>query len=71
MQTFTYSEARRRLADVLDIARHEEVLIKRRGGKTFSLKYKESKRSPLDVRGIKTQVTLGDILQVVRESRER
>jgi PHD/YefM family antitoxin component YafN of YafNO toxin-antitoxin module len=37
MKVFTYSEARKRLARVLDMARKEEVLIKRRGGETFSL----------------------------------
>jgi len=36
MKVYTYSEARQRLADVLNIARTEEVVIKRRGGETFS-----------------------------------
>ena len=32
MKAYNYSEARKRLSEVLDIARNEEVLIKRRGG---------------------------------------
>ena len=35
MKVYTYSEARQRLADVLNIARSEEVIIKRSSGQTF------------------------------------
>ena len=71
MKVYTYSEARQRLADVLNIARNEEVIIKRRGGETFSINYKKSKKSPFDVPGIRTKATTKDILSAVRESRER
>jgi len=71
MKVYTYSEARQRLSDVLNIARSEEVVIKRRGGETFSIIYKKSKKSPFDVPGIKTGATTKDILEAVRESRER
>mmetsp|Transcript_12517 Transcript_12517/g.6220 ORF Transcript_12517/g.6220 Transcript_12517/m.6220 type:complete len:80 (-) Transcript_12517:63-302(-) len=71
MKVYTYSEARQRLADVLNIARTEEVLIKRRGGEIFSIIFKKSKKSPFDVPGIKTKATTKDILEAVRESRER
>ena len=71
MTVYTYSEARRRLADVLNIARSEEVLIKRRGGETFSVIYRKSNKSPFDVPGIQTKATTNDILAAVRESRER
>ena len=69
MKVFTYSQARQRLARVLDIARKEEVLITRRGGDTFSLTYKNAPKSPFDVPGIKTRATTEDILAAVRESR--
>jgi len=36
MKAFSYSEARQRLSELLNIARNEEVVIKRRGGETFS-----------------------------------
>lgn len=71
MKVYTYSEARQRLAEVLNIARSEEVLIKRRGGETFSIIFRKSKKSPFDVPGIKTKATTKDILVAVRESRER
>jgi len=71
MKVYTYSEARQRLADVLNIARTEDVVIKRRGGETFSIIFRESTKSPFDVPGIKTKATTKDILDAIRESRER
>lgn len=35
MKAYNYSEARKHLSEVLDIAKNEEVLIKRRGEKFF------------------------------------
>ena len=69
MKVYTYSEARQRLSEVLDIAREEEVIIKRRGGETFSLMFKTTPKSPFDVPGIKTKATTEDILNAIRESR--
>ena len=71
MKVYTYSEARQRLAAVLNTARTEEVVIKRRGGETFSIIYRKSKKSPFDVPGIQTKASTKDILSAVRESRER
>ena len=71
MKVYTYSEARQRLADVLNIARTEEVVIKRRGGEIFSIIFRKSTKSPFDVPGIKTKTTTKDILEAIRESRER
>jgi prevent-host-death family protein len=71
MKVYTYSEARQRLSDVLNTARSEEVVIKRRGGETFSIIYRKSNKSPFDVPGIQTKATTKDILAAVRESRER
>ena len=71
MKVYTYSEARQRLSDVLNTARTEEVVIKRRGGETFSIIFRENKKSPFDVPGIQTKATTKDILSAARESRER
>lgn len=71
MKVYTYSEARQQLSKVLDIARKEEVIIKRRGGEIFSLVSKNTPRSPFDVPGVKTSATTKDILEAVRESRSR
>jgi hypothetical protein len=56
---------------VLNIARTEEVIIKRRGGESFSIIYKKSPKSPFDVPGIKTRATTKDILDAIKESRSR
>ena len=71
MKAYNYSEARKRLSEVLDTAKNEEVLIKRRGGETFSLVLKKISQSPFDIPGITTKATTEDILDAVRESRSR
>lgn len=69
MKVYTYSEARQKFSAVLDIAKSEEVLIKRRGGETFRIVFTQSPKSPFDVAGVKTKATTKDILEAVRESR--
>lgn len=71
MKVYTYSEARQRLSDVLNIARNEEVVIKRRGGETFSIVFRKNVKSPFDVKGIDTKASSKDILDAVKESRSR
>jgi prevent-host-death family protein len=71
MKVYTYSEARQRLSEVLNIARTEEVIIKRRGGESFSITFRKSSKSPFDVSGINTRATTKDILDAVKESRSR
>lgn len=71
MKVYTYSEARQRLSEVLNLARTEEVVIKRRGGESFSIIFKKSKKSPFDVPGINTRATTKDILDAIKESRSR
>ncbi|MEE4363048.1 MAG: type II toxin-antitoxin system Phd/YefM family antitoxin [Desulfotignum sp.] len=69
MKVYTYSEARQKFSAVLDIAKSEEVIIKRRGGDTFKIIFTKSPKSPFDVTGIKTKATTEDVLEAVRESR--
>lgn len=71
MKVYTYSEARQKFSAVLDIAKSEEVIIKRRGGETFRIIFTKSPESPFDVPGIKTKATTQDILDAVNESRAR
>lgn len=72
MKVYTYSEARRWLARVLDEAREGgEIRIKRRDGSEFSLRPVPDESSPLDVPGVETRVSRGDILAAIREGRER
>ena len=69
MKVFTYSQARQRLSEILNTARREAVVIKRRGGDTFLVTYKKTDKSPFDVPGIRTGATTSDILEAIRESR--
>ncbi|MGA1823530.1 MAG: type II toxin-antitoxin system Phd/YefM family antitoxin [bacterium] len=71
MKVYTYSEARQKLSKVLDNARSEKVIIKRRGGETFLLVSQKTSKSPFDVPGVKTKATTKDIIEAVRESRSR
>ena len=71
MKVYTYSEARQNFSTVLDIARFEDVIIKRRGGETFKVIFSKSPKSPFDVAGIKTKATTNDILNAVKESRAK
>ena len=72
MKVYTYSEARQKLARVLDEAKARgETRIKRQDGTEFTIRPVRSKLSPLDVEGVKTDATMDDILQAIRESRER
>ena len=71
MKVYTYSEARQRFSEVLNTARTEEVIVKRRGGESFSIVFRKSEKSPFDVPGIDTQATTEDILDAIRESRSR
>ena len=72
MKVYTYSQARQKLAKLLDDARQEgQVQIKRRDGQTFVIKPVEEKKSPLDVAGVSTNLSLDELNKAVRESRER
>ena len=70
MRVYTFSEARQRLAEVLDLARTEDVVIERRGGESFVLSFKRPSKSPLDIPSVnRERVTTKDIVEAVRHSR--
>ncbi len=73
MTVFTYSQARQHLSSVLDLASREgSVQVRRKDGSVFSISpLRTRKRSPLDVRSVKTRATTRDILEAIRESRQR
>ncbi len=72
MQVFTYSEARQKLASVLDKAESSgKVLIRRKDGRTFSLVPEKTGTSPLDVPSIKARVTTAEIVSMIRKERGR
>jgi prevent-host-death family protein len=72
MNTYTYSEARQKLAALLEKAKNEgKVLITRKDGSVFELKSLSEKRSPLDVKGIDIKINREEIIDILKEVRER
>jgi hypothetical protein len=72
MQVYTYSEARQKLAMVLEQAEKTgKVTIRRKDGRTFSLVPEKTVFSPLDVPTIKANITTQEIVDIIREGRER
>lgn len=72
MKVYTYSEARRRLATLLDEASQEgEVRIKRRDGDEYVVRPLRPTGSPLDVESMDLGWSREEIVAAVREGRER
>ncbi len=66
-----YSETQENLSVLLERASEKgEVRIKRANGEVFILK-PEKKRSALDVKGIDLGISTEEIVEFVREGRER
>ena len=76
MKVYNYSQARQNFATVLNTALKEEVIIARKDGSRFKLVSipgdKKKAKSPLeDIKVVKTDITMADIVSAIRESRER
>lgn len=72
MQVYTYSEARQKLALVLERAEATgKVIIRRKDGRTFCLIPEKAAGSPLDVPTIKTDMTTREIVDIIRDGRQR
>lgn len=72
MRVYTYSEARRKLSDLLNQASKEgEVRIRRKDGEEYVVRPRRDKGSPLDVPAVEADVSAEEIVAAVRESRER
>lgn len=72
MKIYTYSQAREKLADILEESKKEEIVIRRRKGDMFSIVPKSpSRRSPFDVPGLGKKITREEIVEAIRESRKR
>jgi hypothetical protein len=70
MNTYSYTEAREKLATVLEqAAKYGEVRIRRRDGQIFVIKPQKRKGSPLAVDGIKLNLSRYEILQSIEEGR--
>jgi len=67
---YTYTEARQKLAALLEQAVQEgEVKIKRKDGRTFVIRPEKRVGSPLDVEGIDLSITTAEIVQFIQEGR--
>ena len=72
MQVYTYSEARQKLAEVLAQAESTgKVVIRRKDGRTFALVPEKTLCSPLDVPSIKADLSTQEIVDIIREGREK
>ena len=72
MRVYTYTEARQRLAELLERAKREgEVRIRRRDGVVFVVRPEREEGSPLEVEGMDLGVGVEEIVELVREGRRR
>lgn len=74
MFTYTYSTARQKFRTVLNQALKDgKVRITGRDGRSFVIISDTTKneKSPFDVQGVGVKATKNDILQAIKDSRER
>jgi prevent-host-death family protein len=72
MQVYTYSEARQKLASLLDKAETTgRVIIRRRDGRAFALVPQVTWASPLDIPSIKARISTPELVDLVRKERGR
>jgi hypothetical protein len=70
LNTYTFTEARQKLASLLEqAAQNGEVRIKRRDGQVFVIRPKKRNGSPLDVGGVNLGLSRDEILEAIQESR--
>ena len=70
MKEYTFSEARQRLASLLDRAQKEgAVRIRKRDGRKFILQPEAQSKSPLNVPGLNLDIARDEIIEVIRSSR--
>lgn len=68
----TYLENQQTLSSLLEQAQREgSVRIRRADGKVFVLKPEEAMRSALDVGGINLNISTKEIVDFIREGRDR
>ncbi len=72
MREYSFTEARQHFASLLEEAKKEgAVCIKKRDGESFYLKPVVPKESPLDVKGVDLEISSSEIVDIIREGRER
>jgi hypothetical protein len=72
MKVYTYSQARQKLAKILDeLDQNEKAIIKRRDGRSYELKSIKEDKSPLDVESVDVDISITEVNDIIREYRER
>jgi antitoxin Phd len=70
MKEYTFSEARQRLASLLDRAQKEgAVRIRKRDGRKFILQPEKQSKSPLNVPSLNLNIRRDEIVETIRSSR--
>ena len=70
MKEYTFSEARQRLASLLDRAQKEgAVRIRKRDGSKFILQPERQSKSPLNVPSLNLNIGRDEIVEIIRSSR--
>lgn len=72
MREYSFSEAQQNLSVMLEYAKQEGVVcIKKNNGELFYIQANIHKKSPLDIDGVDLGLSTHDIVDIVRESREK
>ena len=72
MREYSFTEARQHFASILNEAKKEGVIcVKKRDGEAFYIRPAMPQKSPLDVKGVNLNISSSDIIDAIRESRER
>jgi len=72
MDVYTYSEARQHLSSLLDEAESTgKVIIRRKDGRRYAVVPELPPASPLDVPAAKTDLTVKEVVKLVRRQRIR
>jgi len=70
VKEYTFSEARQRLASLLELAKRDgAVRIRKRDGQRFVLQPEKRSKSPLDVPGLKLSIRRDEVVEIIRSSR--
>lgn len=72
MREYSFTEARQHFASILDEAKKNGVVcVKKRDGEAFYIKPVIQKKSPLDIKGVDLDLSSDEIIDILREGRER
>jgi len=72
MKEYGFTEARQHFSSLLEEAKREGVVcVKKRDGDAFCIRPVTLKQSPLDIEGVDLGVTASEIVESIREGRER